>query len=346
MKFSATFVALALCAVQFASAAPAATEHALAQHGRCTDAPAYKTAKGEADRLRSIADAAKRRLEALNTASAKARADPNYVYVVNVSPYHLIAGAQKDWEAKEHQAKSAEDKAHGICKDEPPAGDRKGHGRGGRGGRDDDDDDDDRRGRGRGGRDRSPPRRGNGRGGHRDRDDSPNRGRGRGGRDDSPPRRGNGRGGDRDDRGRGRGGDRDRDRSPPRRGNGRDRDDSPRRGNGRDRGRDRDRSPPRRGGNGRGRDRDDSPPRRGNGRDRDRGGPRRDPPKPECSAAGTAARATADIAKFRLEALQAASAKARADPNYVYQAVSPYHVIASAEKAFNTADAAAKALGC
>ncbi|KAL0956960.1 hypothetical protein HGRIS_003061 [Hohenbuehelia grisea] len=294
MKFSASFIAFALCAVQLAYAAPAETKNALAQHGRCKDSTTYKTARDDAERIRAIADVAKHRLEALNAASARARADPNYVYVAHVSPYHLIAGAQKDWEAKDGAARTAEELAAAICRGEPDHdhGRRPDHhhghgGRGGRGG--DDDDDDDRRGRGRG-----PHHHGHGRGG---RDDSPNRGRGRGGDRDDSPRRGRGRGGDRDD--------------------------SPRRG----RGGDRDRSPDHRG------------HRHGGGRDRS-------PVRPRCTEAGFAARAAADAALRRLEALRIASAKARADPNYVYGGFSPYHAIAGAEATHRAADEKAKGLGC
>ncbi|KAL0956981.1 hypothetical protein HGRIS_003082 [Hohenbuehelia grisea] len=155
MKFSTSFIAFALCAIQLAYAAPAETKDALAQQKRCKDSTTYKTARDDAERIRAIADVAKHRLEALNAASARARADPNYVYVAHVSPYHLIAGAQKDWEAKDGAARTAEELAAAICRGEPDHdhGRRPDHhhghgGRGGRGG--DDDDDDDRRGRGRG----------------------------------------------------------------------------------------------------------------------------------------------------------------------------------------------------
>ncbi|KAL0945750.1 hypothetical protein HGRIS_012040 [Hohenbuehelia grisea] len=87
---------------------------------KCTDSAAYKAAKAEADRLRGIANAAKQRLEALRAASAKARADPRYVYQAGISPYHLISGAEKEFNQRDAAAKAAEAKANAICNGTAP----------------------------------------------------------------------------------------------------------------------------------------------------------------------------------------------------------------------------------
>ncbi|KAL0946237.1 hypothetical protein HGRIS_012496 [Hohenbuehelia grisea] len=319
--------------------------------------PGWEAANAEALRLEGITEAAKRRLDALRAASAKARADPRYVYVAHVSPYHLISGAEKQWQAAQGPSTAARARADALC----PGG---GRGRGG------DDDDDGRGGRGGGG----------GRGGDDDDDRRGGRGggRGRGGDDDDDGR--GGRGG-----GRGRGGDDDDDRRGPRCANTHEyrtaneaataaeaaaaaakrRLDALRAASAKAR------ADPRYvyvahvspyhliAGAEKTFNEKDATARtlraranalcRGGGGGHGEGHPHpHPPPRPQCRhPAGAAARTRADAALRRLQALRAASAKARADPRYVYVAhVSPYHLISGAENVFNTADAEAKRYGC
>ncbi|KAK3813635.1 MAG: hypothetical protein J3R72DRAFT_462242 [Linnemannia gamsii] len=63
----------------------------------------------------------------------------------------------------------------------------------------------------------------------------------------------------------------------------------------------------------------------------------------DCSSqASREARESANAAHHRLDALNEASARARADPRYVHSPISPYHYIKGAEAEFNRLDSQAR----